>query len=157
MPTISCAQLSYRRATARKKSSAPKPRSSCTHSSLAVSYTHLDVYKRQAHDNGAGAATIMELARHFAQNPPRRTLRFIWFGAEEMGLMGSWAHVEKQKERTNNYIFMVNVDVAGGIIGNNSASVMGSDKLVSYLDAVSYTHLDVYKRQTLLPWSLDFY
>lgn len=99
---------------------------------------HFDsVYKNQgAHDNGAGAATIMELARHFAENPPKRTLRFIWFGAEEMGLMGSWAHVEKQKERTNNYIFMVNVDVAGGIIGNNSASVMGSDKLVSYLDVM---------------------
>ena len=99
---------------------------------------HFDsVYKNQgAHDNGAGAATIMELARHFAQNPPRRTLRFIWFGAEEMGLMGSWAHVEKQKEKTSNYIFMVNVDVAGGIIGNNSASVMGSEKLVSYLDVM---------------------
>ena len=105
---------------------------------IVIVGAHFDsVYKNQgAHDNGAGSATIMELARHFSQNPPKRTLRFIWFGAEEMGLMGSWAHIEKQKEQVQKYIFMVNVDVAGGIIGNNSASVMGSDKLVNYLDVM---------------------
>ncbi|HHY69111.1 MAG: M28 family peptidase [Bacillota bacterium] len=99
---------------------------------------HYDsVYRNQgAHDNGAGSATIAELARYFAQNPPRRTLRFIWFGSEEMGLMGSWAHVEKQRNGLEKYVFMVNVDVAGGIIGSNSASVMGSDKLVNYLDVM---------------------
>ena len=97
---------------------------------------HFDsVYKNQgAHDNAGGSATIMEMARYFKQNPPKRTLRFIWFGGEEMGLMGSWAHVEKRRDEIDKYIFMVNVDVAGGIIGNNSAAVMGSDKIVNYLD-----------------------
>ncbi len=99
---------------------------------------HYDsVYKNQgAHDNGAGSVTIMEMARYFAHNPPKRTLRFVWFGGEEMGLMGSWAHVEKRGDEVDRYIFMVNIDVAGGIIGSNSASVMASEKLVSYLDIV---------------------
>jgi aminopeptidase YwaD len=97
---------------------------------------HFDsVYRNQgAHDNAAGSATIMEMARYFSQNPPRRTLRFVWFGGEEMGLMGSWAHVETRSDDVGQYIFMVNVDVAGGIIGSNSASVMGPEKLVNYLD-----------------------
>lgn len=97
---------------------------------------HFDsVPKNQgALDNGAGSATIMELARYFSQFPPKRTLRFVWFGSEELGLMGSWAHVEKREDELKKYIFMVNVDVAGPIIGNNSASVMGSEKLVNYLE-----------------------
>ncbi len=97
---------------------------------------HFDsVFRNQgAHDNAAGSATIMEMARYFTQNPPKRTLRFVWFGGEEMGLMGSWDYVERHKDDLEKYIFMVNVDVAGGIIGNNSASVIGSDKLVNYLD-----------------------
>ncbi len=97
---------------------------------------HFDsVIKNQgAHDNGAGSATIMEMARHFAERPAKRTLRFVWFGSEEFGLKGSWDYVEKHKDELDKHIFMVNVDVAGGIIGSNSVSVMGSDKLHGYLD-----------------------
>lgn len=103
---------------------------------IIVVGAHFDSVPRNqgALDNGAGSATIMEMARYFSENPPKRTLKFVWFGSEEMGLMGSWAHVEQCEADLEKYIFMVNVDVAGGIIGSNSASVMGSEKLVNYLD-----------------------
>ena len=38
------------------------------------------------YDNGAGSVILMELARWFAKNPARRTLKFIWTGSEEIGL-----------------------------------------------------------------------
>ncbi len=89
-----------------------------------------------AHDNGAGSATIMEMARYFAAHPPKRTVRFVWFGSEELGLIGSQAYVEKRKDEMKDHKFMVNIDVAGGIIGTNSASVMAPDKIMHYLDVM---------------------
>ncbi len=53
-----------------------------------------------------------------------------------MGLKGSWAYIEKHAEELKKHVFMVNVDVAGSIIGNNSASVMASDKVLNYLDVM---------------------
>lgn len=99
---------------------------------------HFDsVYNIQgAHDNAAGSVTILEMARYFAEHPAKRTLRFVWFGTEELGLHGSWAYVEKHAEELKKHVFMVNVDVAGSIIGSNSASVMASDKVMNYLDVM---------------------
>ena len=36
-----------------------------------------------AYDNMSGAAIIMELCRYFKEHRPRRTMEFVWFGAEE--------------------------------------------------------------------------
>ncbi len=87
-----------------------------------------------AHDNAAGSVTILEMARYFAAHPAKRTLRFVWFGTEELGLKGSWDYIQRHADEIKKHVFMVNVDVAGGIIGNNYVSVMASDKVCSYLD-----------------------
>lgn len=42
-----------------------------------------------ADDNASGTATMMELARMFAEKPAKRSLIFVAFSAEEMGLLGS--------------------------------------------------------------------
>ena len=40
-----------------------------------------------AYDNGTGSVTILELLRFFNQNKPKRTLKFIWCGSEENGII----------------------------------------------------------------------
>ena len=40
-------------------------------------------------DNGSGSATILEIAEQMTKVKPRNQVRFIWFGAEESGLLGS--------------------------------------------------------------------
>ena len=45
-------------------------------------------------DNGSGSSTILEVAVQMAKVKPRNTVRFIWFGAEELGLLGSTYYVE---------------------------------------------------------------
>ena len=99
---------------------------------------HFDsVYDIQgAHDNAAGSVTILEMARYFAAHPAKRTLRFVWFGTEELGLKGSWSYIEKHADELKRHVFMVNVDVAGSIIGSNNASVMATDKVMNYLDVM---------------------
>ena len=41
-----------------------------------------------AYDNGTGSATILEALAYFSKVRPTRTLKFIWCGSEEMGLLG---------------------------------------------------------------------
>jgi carboxypeptidase Q len=70
-------------------------------SSVVVVGAHLDSWHpgTGAQDNGTGVASILEIARAVQSlgRPPRRTLRFVLFGGEEEGLMGSHAYVERHK------------------------------------------------------------
>ena len=40
-------------------------------------------------DNGSGLAVLLELAQQLGNHKPQNTLRFAWWGAEELGLIGS--------------------------------------------------------------------
>jgi Zn-dependent M28 family amino/carboxypeptidase len=44
-------------------------------------------------DNGSGPAVLLEVAEQLANHKPQNTLRFAWWGAEELGLLGSTAWV----------------------------------------------------------------
>jgi hypothetical protein len=87
-------------------------------------------------DNATGAATLMYLYQHFLKNPPKRTLRFIWCGSEEQGLLGSKAYVEQHPELLDEIKFCFNFDMNGTIIGQNSVSVTGGDDLKSYAEQI---------------------
>jgi Zn-dependent M28 family amino/carboxypeptidase len=73
-------------------------------------------------DNGSGSAALLETALMLAKVKPENTVRFAWWGAEELGLIGSTAYVEglsaAERDRialylnydmvgSPNYIFMV--------------------------------------------------
>ena len=65
--------------------------------SVVIVGAHLDSWQpgTGAQDNGTGVATVLETARAMMalHRPPRRTVRFILFGGEEEGLLGSVAYV----------------------------------------------------------------
>ncbi len=58
---------------------------------------HLDSWHPAtgAQDNGTGVATVIDVARAVKAlgRPPRRTMRFILFGGEEQGIIGSTSYV----------------------------------------------------------------
>jgi carboxypeptidase Q len=58
---------------------------------------HLDSWHPAtgAQDNGTGVATVIDVARAVKAlgHPPRRTMRFILFGGEEQGIIGSTSYV----------------------------------------------------------------
>ena len=45
-------------------------------------------------DNGSGSAALLETALMMAKQTPENTLRFAWWAAEELGLIGSTDYVE---------------------------------------------------------------
>lgn len=91
-----------------------------------------------AYDNMAGAAIIMELCRYFAANRPRRTLEFIWFGAEEKGLKGSLAYVEAHREELKRHRFNMNVDLAGQLVGGTVIGLTGDASICSMLSWLAH-------------------
>ena len=66
---------------------------------IVIVGAHLDSWHpgTGAQDNGTGVATVLEVARAIKSlnRPPRRTIRFILFGGEEEGLVGSTAYAKK--------------------------------------------------------------
>jgi Zn-dependent M28 family amino/carboxypeptidase len=55
---------------------------------------HLDaIFGAGMLDNASGSATILDLAQMMKNVKPRNKLRFIWFGGEELGLLGSLHYV----------------------------------------------------------------
>jgi Zn-dependent M28 family amino/carboxypeptidase len=55
---------------------------------------HLDaIYGEGMLDNASGSATILEIAQLMKNVNPTNHLRFIWFGGEELGLLGSKFYV----------------------------------------------------------------
>lgn len=101
--------------------------------SFGAHYDSVD-YSTGVYDNGAGSVITMEILRHFVENPPRRTVKFMWYGAEEIGLEGSWAYVKAHKEELKDHRLMINVDVGGPILGADKIAVTGEEKLVTYLE-----------------------
>lgn len=94
------------------------------------------LFSKGLYDNAAGSALMMELARYFKENPPRRTLQFVWYGSEEQGLLGSKYHVAAHKEELPRHQLMFNLDLAGVAMGVNRTVVTGPDEAVNYLDAL---------------------
>ena len=103
------------------------------------------------YDNMSGSAIVMELARYFAAHPPRRTMRFNWYGSEEQGLLGSKAWVAAHADELDRHVLMINLDVAAPTLGKNIAPVLGTEAAVSYVDGLMKelgvpceTKLDIY-------------
>lgn len=68
---------------------------------------------QSANDNGAGTAVVVEAARALAAHKQHlaRTIRFVAFAQEEMGLIGSENYVEQHQHEQ--HVFMINTDGAG--------------------------------------------
>jgi aminopeptidase YwaD len=95
---------------------------------------HYDTVRRVvgAHDNAAGIAMVLEVARTFAHEKLNRTLRLAAWGSEELGLRGSF-HYAENPENLRNLRFYLNFDVHGILLGSLNAIVLGPTDLMSIL------------------------
>jgi hypothetical protein len=82
-----------------------------------------------ANDNAAGVTAVIELARYFKQRRrPTRTLIFVAFAAEEMGMYGSQYLSSYMRPET--IVAMFNIEMIGkaAASGPNSAYITGFDR-----------------------------
>ena len=87
-----------------------------------------------AYDNMSGSIGLLGIAEHFAKNPHRYGLRFVWCGCEERGLLGSKAYCTAHEEELSKIILNINLDMIGCIMGKFIACATAEEKLVSYIE-----------------------
>jgi hypothetical protein len=127
---------------------------------------HLDaIFGAGMLDNASGSATILDIAQMMKNVNPLNKLRFIWFGGEELGLLGSEYYVnnltstqashigydlDADVTATPNYVVGV-LDPAGpDLFGGTStatfpnrvykASTIARDQAIDYFDSIGLNH-----------------
>jgi aminopeptidase YwaD len=101
-----------------------------------------------ANDNASGTATMLELARVLSKYEHNANIKFIAFGAEEVGLVGAYDFVEGlDKNERQKIAAMINMDMVGvgdkvGIftIGDKASSVM-ADLAETYIQKNNLDYL----------------
>jgi Peptidase family M28/PA domain len=127
---------------------------------------HLDaIYGAGMLDNASGSVTILDIAEQMKNVNPRNKLRFIWFGGEELGLLGSAFYVNSLTKTqrshigydldadvtaTPNYLLGVLDPAAPDLFSRTvsatfpnrvyKASKVGRDLAVDYLDSIDKNH-----------------
>ena len=71
-----------------------------------------------ADDNASGAAMLIRIAERLAHSPPARTVLFIAFSGEELGLLGSAHYVEEPLYPLSGTLAMINLDMVGRLKEN---------------------------------------
>ena len=97
---------------------------------------------RGADDNASGVAVMVELARLARMQSInfRRSLIFVAFGGEEVGMSGSWYFANMGFEQMDKVVFMVNFDMVGRGADRNSVNaytITRNSQLTGILDDVS--------------------
>ncbi len=81
-----------------------------------------------ADDNASGTAGVIEIAEKFAANKQtlKRSVLFIAFGAEEMGLLGSKYFVDQSIIAPENISIMLNMDMIGRLSADKNLEISGA-------------------------------
>jgi hypothetical protein len=133
---------------------------------VVVVDAHLDaIFGAGMLDNASGSATILDIAEQMRKVNPRNKLRFIWFGGEELGLLGSSYYVDNLPQAelakigydldadvtaTKNGDWAVLDPAAGNLFGGTppqfpanvyAPSLVGRDQAVDYLDSIFKNHI----------------
>jgi len=133
---------------------------------VVVVDAHLDaIYGAGMLDNASGSTTILDIAQKMKNVQPLNKLRFIWFGGEELGLLGSAYYVDNLPSAdlshigydldadvtaTPNYTIGV-LDPAGpdlfsGVVTSTfpnrvyKASTIARDQAITYFNSIGLNH-----------------
>jgi hypothetical protein len=102
---------------------------------------HLDSWDQGtgALDGASGCAMVLEAARTLAQLkvPPKRSLRFILWGGEEQGLVGSNAYFRSHQSEIKNCVVSINTGLGAGL--PQGWTIRGNNDLKKAVQALSQT------------------
>ena len=84
---------------------------------VIIAGAHIDSFPGTvgASDNACGSAILVEFIKYFAKYPPARTIRFVWFTGEELGLRGSHSYMKSHLHERDIFRLYVNVDTGFSI------------------------------------------
>lgn len=102
----------------------------------AITFTNPYEIAPGADDNASGCATVIEAARIFSQYEFPNTVRFVAFGAEELGLIGSAIYAEEAANAGENIVAVMNLDMILFGPESNRALFVPFDAQSTYIAAM---------------------
>lgn len=108
-----------------------------------------------ADDNASGSCGVLEIAEAMAMSKPRRSVLFLLYGAEEVGLVGSQHFLENCPIPLENIVVNINLDMIGRTDARSAENrkhyVVGAkrkcEELAELISAVN---------ERTVNWPLDF-
>ncbi len=94
-----------------------------------------------ADDNASGTAGLLYLADHFTSETPEKSMLFVAFSGEEMGLLGSRHFVEHLIVDTENILAMINMDMIGRL-NDGELTIFGTGTSDSWDDMIKSIEAD---------------
>ncbi|MEN8119614.1 MAG: M28 family peptidase [Bacteroidota bacterium] len=87
-----------------------------------------------ANDNGSGTTMVLNLAKHFSRkkNKPKYSIAFMFFSAEEMGLLGSSYYANNPLFPLSKIKFLINLDMVGS--GDKGITVVNGTEYKNRFD-----------------------
>jgi aminopeptidase YwaD len=115
---------------------------------VGAHYDHIGIARdgrvnNGADDNASGVSGLLALAQEFAarRDRPRRSILFIAFSGEELGLLGSRHYVANPLVPLIGTRAMINLDMVGRL-RNNTVMVLGADSGSGMADLVEHAALE---------------
>ena len=92
-----------------------------------------------ADDNASGVATLVEVAKQVAAQHYvfRRSVIFALFGAEELGMVGSWYFLNRSFREVENIVAMINLDMVGRSGRDNRLQVYTADANIELMGIIN--------------------
>lgn len=91
-----------------------------------------------AYDNMSGCIGLMAMAEHFAKAKHKYSLRFVWCGSEERGLLGSKAYCSMHGDELSKIVLNVNLDMIGCTMGKFIACCSSEESAAHYIKYMGY-------------------
>lgn len=85
-------------------------------------------------DNVSGCIALLYLAEHFAKKENESTIRLIWCGSEEYGLLGSRAYCKYHSEELLKTVLNINLDMLGCVMGGLICFSCADEQMTEYLE-----------------------
>jgi len=97
---------------------------------IAAHYDHLgyggpesldnlkEIVHNGADDNASGVSALLELSKKFSKSNNKRSIAFVAFSAEELGLIGSSYFINNLPFKNKKIITMINMDMIGRLDNN---------------------------------------
>jgi hypothetical protein len=127
--------------------------------------TNKDIIANGANDNASGAAAVLAMAKYFALNKTnKRSIMFVLFTAEELGLLGSKHLAKRLKSENLNLYTMIGFEMIGASFNDRDykAFLSGYElsnmalKINEYVDANLLGLSNVSKKNNLFIRSDNF-
>ncbi len=100
-----------------------------TDTSIIIFNAHYDSVAKGpgANDDGSGTVAVLAAAYALSRFDFKRTVKFVTFAGEEIGLVGSQAYTKEAYERNDNILVEINADMVGHDEGSRTMTVTATE------------------------------